>query len=187
MSEEEEEFIEGISEAYRFRTVTQVSLLALSIIAAVIVLEFIPVLDVELRFTLVVVVAAVAFPVFIKDRNRLTRSVSLGLFLAAVALISWYALPLALPLWPISQTSALLLASMIAISVQLFEFLLPHVLKRNKPGYLSVVVIGVAFSGLTSIAFNFLPPFGPFTIWSIVFFVIVFMVFSYAILPEKPV
>jgi len=150
------------------------------------VLEFIW-LPLEVKVTVAVVACAFTFPVTVKERNRFTRACSLGLFLAAISLMVWVILALALPLWPPTQTTTLLIASVIAISIQLFQYLNPGILKRDPAGYTVILAISAAFTVLTCMSFNLLPPFGGLSVWTFVVFAIVFLVFTYAILPEKPI
>jgi len=186
MGEEEDKFLEGIGEAYRLGRAAQAALFVLSVVLVVAFLEFLW-LPLEVEVTAVVVTSAFAFPITVKERSRVTRACSLGLFLAAVSLMLWVIVALALPFWPPTQTTTLLIASVIAISIQLFQYLNPTILKRNKAGYTVILATSVVFTTLTCMSFNLLPPFGSLSVWTFVVFAIVFLLFTYAILPEKPI
>ena len=186
MSTNDEIFIQEIGETYRFNPLTQAMLFIAIVIIIIIILEFLP-LTFEARTTALVVISTFLFPLIIKKRNRATRAISLGLFLSSMSLMIFYTLSFALPLWPITQTTTLLIASFIAISILLFQYLMPNVLKRNATGYIIITIISLAFTTLTVLSFNLFPPFGTITVWSIVIFAGITILFTYAILPEKPI
>ncbi len=188
MSQNERDYIEEIGEAYRFRPIGQASIFLLLMIGVVVIIEFlVPPLFLDIKVTAIITIASFLFPIAIKERNQFTRACSLGFFFAAVSLMIHYILTQALPIWPLTQTTTLLSAAVLAISIQLFEYLLPSVLRGNSISYVIIVTIAVAFTSLATLSFNLLPPFGPITIWSFVFYALLFMIFTYAILPEKPI
>jgi hypothetical protein len=186
MSSNDEAFIQEIGETYRFQPLTQIMLFITLVIVTIIILEILP-LTLEAKITVLVVTATFLFPVIIKKRTRITRAISLGLFLSSLTLMIFYALSFAPPLWPLTQTTTLLVASFLAISVLLFQYLMPDNLQRNAKGYILTVAISLIFTTLTTMSFNLLPPFGIITVWSIVVFAAIAIVFTYAILPEKPI
>jgi hypothetical protein len=188
MIQNDRDYIEEIGEAYRFRPIGQASIFLLLMILVVVVIEFlVPPIYLDVKVTAIIVIASFLFPIAIKERNQFTRACSLGFFFAAVSLMIYYTLTQALPIWPPTQTTTLLIAAVLAISIQLFEYLLPSILRRNSISYVIIVVISVAFTTLATMSFNLLPPFGPLTVWSFVLYALLFMIFTYAILPEKPI
>ncbi|MFX0079968.1 MAG: hypothetical protein ACFE8O_12085 [Candidatus Hermodarchaeota archaeon] len=186
MSTNDKVFIKEIGKAYRFGFITQAMLFISIVVITIIVLEFLP-LTFEAKITAFVVISTFLFPLIVKKRNRTTRAISLGLFLSSMSLMIYYTLVFVLPLWPITQTTTLLVASFIAISILLFQYLMPNAIKRNTPGYVIIAIISLAFTTLTIMSFNLFPPFGTITVWSIVIFAAIAIPFTYAILPEKPI
>ena len=186
MANDSESFIESISDAYRFKRGTQIILFILTILTTIVITELL-VIPYDLRFITGIVVAAFTFPLFIKDRNRYTRALSLGFFLSAFSSLIWYLGFILVPIDPYSQTSALLFAIITALSIQLFDYLLPGLIKRNSFGYAVIGLFSGVFTLFTLMGLGFFPPFAVLSIWSLVSFCIIFMIFFSAVLPEKPV
>ncbi len=186
MSSNDEAFMQEIGETYRLQPLTQIMLFITLVTITIIILEILQI-TFDARVTVLLVTATFLFPVIIKKRTRITRAISLGLFLSSMTLMVFFALSFAPPLWPLTQTTTLLIASFLAISVLLFQYLMPDILQRNVKGYLMILAVSLAFTTLVTMSFNLLPPFGVITVWSVVVFAGIAIVFTYAILPEKPI
>ncbi|MBD3228146.1 MAG: hypothetical protein GF329_08150 [Candidatus Lokiarchaeota archaeon] len=197
MSESDDEgssVLKDIEKGYRFRWYFQVLLVGIImgvLIVALLEVQRLGLLQiiiggVNIGFitsTLICVwVLAFIWPVIIKVRNRLYKSVSMGLFFAAISIfITFLLFVYQIEGAYLPSTPLLLLAFGVGIGAQLCEHLNPRLIKTDLPGYLTIGIVSLIFAVCT---FIFL-----YAIMGIVgIYVSVFIsaLFVWSLIPEEP-